>query len=113
MFLRVVRVVIAPGQKEAYWSWAREILDLWDAGGIQRAGGPYATKGPDGEDIAIWLTVHSDESANASDFRKMYSEGHGKALIERRPPLVSSTTSELHADWNQANPEAAPPAPTW
>jgi hypothetical protein len=113
MFLRVIRVVIAPGQTDAYWSWAREILRLWDAHGVQRAGGPYATKGPNGEDIAIWLTVHADEASIRDEFRAMYSESPGKELIARRPPLVAETTSQIHPAWDVSAPAGASPAPSW
>jgi len=58
MQLRAVRVTIAPGKTTDYWAWAREIVALWDEHGIVRAGGPYALKGPDGEDVALWLSLH-------------------------------------------------------
>jgi hypothetical protein len=109
MQVRAVRVTIAPGKTEAYWAWAKEIVALWDAHGIKRAGGPYAFKGPGGEDVALWLTVHDGDDIRG-EFTDMYSSGRGKELIEQRPPLVSETTSTLSDDWDLSAPPPAPPA---
>ena len=111
MQLRTVRVTIAPGQTATYWAWARESVALWDAHGIRRAGGPYAFKGPDGEDVALWITVHDDGGDVREEFREMYSSGRGKDLIEQRPPLVAETTSTLSNDWDIEGPP--PPPPAW
>jgi hypothetical protein len=113
MQLRTVRVTIAPGKTGDYWAWARDIVALWDAHGIKRAGGPYALKGPAGEDVALWLTVHDDESEIRGEFQAMYAGGRGKELIELRPPLVSETTSSLSEDWNPADGSGPPTAPAW
>jgi hypothetical protein len=113
MQLRTVRVTIAPGKTADYWAWARDIVALWDAHGIRRAGGPYAFKGASGEDVALWLTVHDDESEIRGEFQAMYSTGRGKELIELRPPLVSETTSSLCKDWDAADGSSAPPTPAW
>ena len=93
VILRAVNVTIAAGQHDAYWSWADEIIVLWDAHGLRRSGGPYRQRSEAGEDdVALWLTLHEDMSEIEGEFRTLYSEGEGKALIERRPALVAETT---------------------
>ena len=110
MYLRVVRATIAPGMTEAYWAWAKRILDLWDAAGVRRAGGPYAAKGSAGEDVGVWLTLHETEAAMRDEFRRLYADGAGRDLIAERPPLVAHTTVESYPDWDQRGP-GAPPSP--
>ena len=109
MILRLVRVRIAEGKAEEYWAWASEILALWDARGVKRAGGPYATIDDEGRDIAVWLTVHEREDEIREEFRLLYAEGRGRELIERRPPLVAETTGEVYREWNEGE-RLAPPA---
>ena len=95
MILRAVTVTIATGQQEAYWSWADEIVALWDAHGVRRAGGPYRRHleaGRGEADVTLWLTLHEDMAEIEGEFRTLYGEGRGQALIERRPPLVAETT---------------------
>lgn len=92
MILRAVTVTIAAGQHEAYRSWANEIIALWDAHGVRRSGAPYRQRAEAGEDVAFWLTLHEDMSEIEGEFRTLYGEGEGKALIERRPALVAETT---------------------
>ncbi len=111
MYLRVVRVTIAPGKTEAYWAWAREILQLWDAAGVVRAGGPYAATGTAGEDVGVWLTVHESEEQASQQFRELYATGRGKELIALRPPLVAETTGGSYASWDGDG--GAPAAPAW
>ncbi len=111
MHLRVVRVTIAPGKTEAYWAWSAEILKLWDEAGVVRAGGPYATKGPSGEDVGVWLTVHESEEQAGKQFQGLYEAGRGKELIALRPPLVAETTGGSFAPWDGAG--SAPLAPSW
>ena len=89
MILRSVTVTIAPGKSTDYWAWAKEIVSLWDAHGVVRAGGPYAWRTTEGKEMALWLTIHETADEVASEFRKLYSEGRGRELIDRRPPLVS------------------------
>jgi hypothetical protein len=113
MYLRIVRVTIAPGKTEAYWAWAREVLDLWDENGVRRAGGPFAGKGAAGEDIATWLTVHQGEAEAQTEYQVMYAAGRGREIISRRPPLVAETVTSLHGDWEQRGTDAAPALPGW
>jgi hypothetical protein len=108
-----VKVTIAPGKTDAYWEWAREIVALWDANGVVRAGGPYALKGPGGEDVALWLTVHGPGDDVREEFQRLYATEPGKGLIERRPPLVADTVSTLHPAWDPAPGVAPPAAPAW
>jgi len=110
MYLRLVRTVIAPGMADAYWKWSREILDLWDEHGVLRAGGPYATTGPGGEGVAVWLSLHDSEEQMREQFRVMYSEGRGRELIGRRPALVSATTEGWYPEWDTDGPALLPPA---
>jgi hypothetical protein len=111
MQLRGVRVTIAPGKSDEYWAWAKEIVALWDAHGVKRAGGPYRLRGPAGEDVALWLTVHGEDDDIRDEFQRMYSAGRGKELIEQRPPLVSETTSTLSEHWDLGGDP--PAAPSW
>jgi hypothetical protein len=111
MQLRAVRVTIAPGKSDDYWAWAKEIVALWDAHNVVRAGGPYRLTGPGGEDVALWLTVHANEDDVRNEFTTMYSSGRGKELIEQRPPLVAETTSTLSEHWDLAG--EPPAAPAW
>ncbi len=97
MILRAVYVAIAPTQKDAYWAWAREILALWDANGIRRHGGPFQGRGSNGEDTAVWLTLHESEQTAGDEFREMYSTPAGRELLERRPALVSDTRLENYS----------------
>ena len=93
VIMRAVTVTVAAGQHAAYWACAEEIVALWDAHGIQRLGGPYRQqRASDDPDRAVWLTLHDEKSGIDEEFRTMYSEGRGKALIERRPPLVAETS---------------------
>ncbi len=59
---------------------------------VRRSGGPYRQRAEAFEDVALWLTLHEDMSEIEGEFRTLYSEGKGKALIERRPALVAETT---------------------
>ncbi len=111
MLLRVVTVTIAKGQEPAYWAWAREVLDYWDERGVKRAGGPYLERAEDGREVATWLTLHDDGAEIAAEFRTLYAEGRGKELIERRPPLVESTTGAVFPEWEQSAPGPAPAFP--
>ncbi len=112
MILRSVKVTIAEGQFDAYWLWSRDILKLWDEGGVRRAGGPYVLSGSDGERIALWLSVHESEAEASSQFKALYAEGRGKELIMKRPALVSASESLAYAEW--AADDAGPPeAPSW
>ncbi len=98
VILRIVTVTVAPGTLDAYWAWAGEILALWDAHGIERAGGPYRSR--EGKtDVAQWLTLHADDSVIEDEFRAMYRTDVGKALIERRPALVAETTIANYDAW--------------
>ncbi|MFN0095515.1 MAG: hypothetical protein ACKVVT_12170 [Dehalococcoidia bacterium] len=100
MFLRVVTVTIASGQEDAYWAWSREVLALWDARGVVRAGGPYAAAGAEGESLAIWLTVHASEAEMRDEFTRLYADDPGAALMARRPPLVANTLMSTYAPWD-------------
>ena len=111
MFLRSVTVTIAPGKTEAYWEWAKEIVDLWDSHHVTRAGGPYRWRAADGKEMALWLTVHENEDEIANEFRTLYAEGRGRELIEQRPPLVEHTDSAVFSEWDRAAGVA--PAPPW
>mgnify|MGYP002864676981 FL=1 len=91
MILRAVYVKIEPGRTDDYWAWANDILALWDEHGIQRHGGPYKGKGANGEDTAVWLTLHHSEQAAHDEFRAMYTTPAGRALLDARPPLVADT----------------------
>ena len=108
MILRSVTVTLATGKEADYWTWAEDILDLWDASGVQRAGGPYLSTGPNGEQIATWLTVHESEDAAREQFRLIYSEGEGARLIALRPALVSNSVSAAYTQWVQRG--STPPA---
>ncbi|MFN0146031.1 MAG: hypothetical protein ACKVT1_05940 [Dehalococcoidia bacterium] len=110
MYLRVVRATIAPGMTDAYWAWAKRILDLWDAAGVRRAGGPYAATNAAGEDAGIWLTIHETEAEMRDEFQRLYADGPGRELIAERPPLVAHTEVETYADWDVSGP---PPAFPW
>lgn len=111
MFLRAVTVTIAPGKTEAYWEWAKQIVDLWDSHGVVRAGGPYRWQTAAGREMALWLTVHETEEEIAGEFRTLYAEGRGKELIEQRPPLVEHTDSAIYREWDlAAGPALAPPS---
>ncbi len=112
MILRTVKVTIEEGQYDAYWSWSRDILKLWDEGGVRRAGGPYALSGPDGEHIALWLSVHASEAEATSQFKALYADGRGRELILKRPALVSASESLTYGDW-AADDSSPPAAPTW
>ena len=112
MILRSVTVTIAPGKTEAYWAWAKDIVDLWDSHGVKRAGGPYRWRSADGKEMALWLTVHESEDEIAGEFQRMYSEGRGRELIEQRPPLVEHTDSGAFTQWDMGSGEAPPP-PAW
>jgi hypothetical protein len=107
MHLRIVNVTIAPGRTEDYWAWAGEIIALWDRHGIRRAGGPYRAKSPAGADVGIWLTVHDSAERAQHEFGAMYATPEGKALIDRRPPLVAETTFSTGDDWDPS--QGAPP----
>lgn len=109
MILRSVRVTLAPGKTEEYWAWAREILDLWDAHGVKRAGGPYAMSNPDGADVALWLTVHNSEEEVAPLFRGIYSEGRGAELIALRPAMVSESVTTVLENWIPTFGDEPPP----
>jgi hypothetical protein len=111
MYLRIIRTTIERGQEAAYWAWSRDILDLWDAHGIVRAGGPYVTKSGDGYEVALWLTVHKDPESARSDFREMYATPRGMELIAQRPALVARTDASLHGDWVQRGEEPVPAPP--
>lgn len=112
MILRSVRVTIASGQYDAYWAWSRDIVELWDEGGVVRAGGPYALSGTGGLQVALWLSVHETEEEARTQFQSLYAFGRGKELIEQRPALVSATESSTFTDWMPT--VAAPPtAPAW
>jgi hypothetical protein len=110
MYLRVVRVQLVPGKFNDYWSWASEIVALWDDYHVIRVGGPYRHRGPAGEDIAIWLTAHETEAAMRDEFRDMYASERGAALIARRPPLVAETTTAAYADWDGTIPPPETPS---
>lgn len=97
MIMRAVFVTIAPDSTEAYWSWARAILALWDKHGIRRHGGPFQSKGPDGEDTALWLTLHDSEQAASDEFREMYATPEGRELLDQRPALVRETTLQNYS----------------
>jgi hypothetical protein len=98
MIMRAVTVTIAAGKEADYWAWAREIVELWDAKGVRRAGGPYRSR--EGEqEVGLWLTLHDDMTEIEDEFRTLYAEGAGKALIERRPALVSDTTVAYYDSW--------------
>ncbi len=102
MIMREVRVTIAPGKRDDYWAWARDIVELWDAHGVRRAGGPYRLQDDsDGQsrDVALWLTLHESMAEIEDEFRTLYSDGPGKALIEQRPPLVAETTHDYWDEW--------------
>ena len=113
VFLRVVRVTIAEGKTEAYWTWSKDIVRLWDEAGVKRAGGPYAMKGERGEDVALWLTVHDNEEQMRSEFQELYGSGWGKELIEVRPGLVAETQGSAIPDWNPLDGAAPPAPPRW
>lgn len=113
MQLRAVRVTIAPGKTTDYWAWAREIVALWDEHGIVRAGGPYALKGPHGEDVALWLSLHGPADDVRAEFQKLYAAGRGAELIAQRPPLVADTVTTLHPDWDGAAGSEPPAPPAW
>lgn len=110
MYLRVVTVTIAPGKVEAYWAWAKEVIDLWDEAGVVRAGGPYRGSGAAGEALAIWLTLHASEEDIRGEFERLYASGRGRELMQERPALVAATSGEVHAPWRPAA-AAPPPAP--
>ncbi len=101
MILRAVYVTVEPGRNDDYWSWADDILELWDEHGIQRHGGPYKSKGPDGEDTAVWLTLHHSEQHAHDEFRAMYTTEAGRALLEKRPPLVADTSVINYTPYDQ------------
>ena len=109
MILRSVKVTIAGGQYDAYWSWSREILKLSEKGGIRRAGGPYSYSGPNGEQVALWLSVHESESDASSEFKALYASGLGRELILKRPDMVSASETATYSDWSED--EGVPPAP--
>ena len=111
MILRSVTVTIAPGKTEAYWAWAKEIIDLWDSHGVVRAGGPYRWSGAEGKEMALWLTVHESKDEIANEFRTLYAGGRGRELIEQRPPLVEHTDSATFSQWDTR--AEAPPPPAW
>lgn len=111
--MRVVRVTIADGKTEAYWVWAKDIVRLWDEGGVRRAGGPYALKGDRGEDVALWLTVHDTEEQMRSEFQQLYGSGWGKELIDVRPGLVKETQGSAMPDWNPLDGSAPAAPPQW
>ena len=111
MYLRCVRVTIAPGRRNDYWAWAKEILGLWEDHGVRRAGGPYSLTGAAGEDIGLWLTVHDSEQQAREQFQALYSAGRGKELIALRPPLVAETTGGSFGQWDGRGD--APQAPSW
>ncbi|OAI40574.1 hypothetical protein AYO38_05735 [bacterium SCGC AG-212-C10] len=113
MYLRIVRTTIAPGQSEAYWAWSRDILDLWDAHHIRRAGGPFVTTDAAGDEIAIWTTVHDTAEEMTTEFRSMYSTDRGKELIAQRPPLVKATAVSSYPTWDQRGDAAPPDTPVW
>jgi hypothetical protein len=110
LILRSVTVAIAAGKTEAYWAWAREIVELWDGHGVVRAGGPYRWQTAEGKEMALWLTVHETEDTVASQFRALYADGPGRALIEKRPPLVEHTDSATYAQWSPSAEAPRPPA---
>ena len=91
MILRAVYVTIAPGRTDDYWAWAHDIVALWDQHNIKRHGGPYKGSGADGEDTAVWLTIHTSEQAAHDEFRAMYTTPDGRELLDKRPPLVADT----------------------
>jgi len=97
MILRAVFVTIAPGQTDAYWAWAAEILALWEQHGIRRHGGPFRGKGPNGEDTGLWLTLHDSEQTAIDEFREMYAAPDSRALLDRRSKLVTDTTLETYS----------------
>ncbi len=99
VILRAVTVTIAPGQSDAYWSWAHDIVALWNECGIRRAGGPYELSGSSGESIALWLTVHETPEDARTAFESLYSSGRGQELIERRPSLAAATYVATYDDW--------------
>ena len=111
MLLRVVTVRIARGREADYWAWAREILTYWDEQGVLRAGGPYSSTLADGAEIATWLTLHENADEIAAEFRELYAAGRGRELIERRPPLVESTSGAILAEWAQAATGGPPELP--
>jgi hypothetical protein len=92
MILRAVFVTIAPERTADYWAWGREIVALWDSHGIVRHGGPFMGEGTDGEDTAVWLTLHDSEQGAEDEFRSMYGTPEGRVLLERRRPLVDETS---------------------
>ena len=100
MHLRAVIVTIAPGQTEAYWEWARDIVALWDAHGIRRASGPFRAKAADGADMAVWTTAHDTLEEIEGEFREMYATDRGRELIAQRPPLVSHTALRIYEQWD-------------
>ncbi|MFN0096618.1 MAG: hypothetical protein ACKVVT_17820 [Dehalococcoidia bacterium] len=110
MLLRVVTVTIAEGQEAPYWAWSREVLALWDARGVVRAGGPYAATGASGESLGVWLTVHPGEDEMRDEFTRLYADDPGRALMQRRPPLVASTLMTVYAEWDpdRGDPKGLP-----
>ena len=98
MIMRAVTVTIAPGKRDDYWAWARDIVELWDSKGVKRAGGPYRLREED-QDVAAWLTLHENMAEIEDEFRTLYSDGVGKTLIEQRPPLVAETTVAYYDEW--------------
>ena len=96
MMLRAVYVTIAPGRTDEYWEWARQILELWEAHGIRRHGGPFRGTDTHGRDTALWLTWHDSDEAEQREFKEMYAQPSGRALIERRAPLVVDTRMERY-----------------
>ena len=109
MYLRTVRVVLNEGKYGEYWAWAKDIVDLWDDANVIRAGGPYQAADPEGQHVALWVTVHNTEEECAELFRELYATPQGTALIAKRPPLVKETTTAAFHEWDRSQP--APPVP--
>ena len=90
------------GKAAAYWAWSAEVVALWDANGVVRAGGPYASTSASGEDLAVWLTVHRSEDEMRAEFTRLYADGPGRALMARRPALVANTIVGVFGPWDPA-----------
>ena len=98
MIYRVVTVTIQPSKKEEYWQWGREIVQLWNEARVNVLGIFQAT-GEEGQDLAIWITVHRSEGEAQELFQQMYANDKGGEVIARRPPLVADTEIMWMQPW--------------
>ena len=90
MLYRVVTVTIQPGKTEEYWQWSQEVVRFWNEARVNVLGIFQATS-EEGQDLAIWITVHSSEEEAQELFQQMYGTDRGQEIMTRRPPLVVDT----------------------